>query len=373
MTHVIPIPIPGRAYDIVIGAGILAGGSAPSLAPVVAGCHCHIVSDSHVAPLYLAPLQRVLHAAGAARVSESVFAAGETSKHHQTLLDLYADAVAAGVDRKSLIIALGGGVVGDVAGFLAASYMRGIPFVQVATSLVAQVDSSIGGKTGVDLPSGKNLVGAFHQPQHVLIDVDVLQTLPPRQLRCGLAEVVKYGVILDAEFFGYLEDHVPALLAPDPAVSMQIVRRSCELKAQVVLEDEFDMGLRAILNYGHTFGHALEKVTGYAALTHGEAIAVGMCMAADLVSETAPSPAMTELVKRQDGLFTALGLPCAASGVVPADVLAAMRSDKKYVGGSSRLVLPDRLGRVAVVPDVPDGDVLAAISGRIRGEQTDGS
>jgi 3-dehydroquinate synthase len=293
-----------------------------------------------------------------------MFAAGEEAKNLDTLEYLYGEAVSAGLDRKSVIVALGGGVVGDTAGYLAASYMRGIDFIQIPTSLVAQVDSSIGGKTGVDLPQGKNLVGAFHQPRLVILDVDTLATLDPRQLRCGLAEVIKYGVILDAEFFVFLEANIDALLATDPDVYGHVVQRSCELKAMIVLEDEFETGRRAILNYGHTFGHAIEKVTGYTVYTHGEAIAIGMGMAADLAVALDSTAARLELVQRQDALFDAVGLPNRIDGVDPEQVVAAMQTDKKYVGGRNKLIVPSAIGTVEILNDVAEVAIRASIIGR---------
>jgi len=242
--------------------------------------------------------------------------------------------------------------------------MRGIDFIQIPTSLVAQVDSSIGGKTGVDLPQGKNLVGAFHQPRLVILDVDTLATLDPRQLRCGLAEVIKYGVILDAEFFVFLEANIDALLATDPDVYGHVVQRSCELKAMIVLEDEFETGRRAILNYGHTFGHAIEKVTGYTVYTHGEAIAIGMGMAADLAVALDSTAARLELVQRQDALFDAVGLPNRIDGVDPEQVVAAMQTDKKYVGGRNKLIVPSAIGTVEILNDVAEVAIRASIIGR---------
>ncbi len=362
----IPIPIYNRAYDIVIQDTFFAESACPALGPHVSGRACFIVSDSTVAPLYAESATRMLQAAGADSVTQTIFPAGEESKTHSTLCGLYSAAVEAGLDRKSVVIALGGGVVGDTAGFLAASYMRGIDYIQMSTSLVAHVDSSIGGKTAVDLPEGKNLIGAFHQPKLVMIDPLTLRTLDDRQLRCGLAEVVKYGVILDAALFAKLETIVPQLLARDAETCMAVIQRCCELKADVVLEDEFDNGLRAILNYGHTFGHALEKITGYRLYTHGEAIAIGMAMAADLAILVDATEARRELRTRQDALFAALGLPtrCKRSDGAPEQILAAMQQDKKYEQGKNRLIVPDGIGTVHMQPDVPSAPILEAIRNR---------
>ena len=354
--RVIQIPLPGRAYDLVIGDRSLADGDCSELRPFVDDRSCLIVTDSNVDTEYAAITVALLESAGASRVEVSVFEAGEAAKSLTTLASLYSAAVAARLDRKSVIVALGGGVVGDTAGFLAASYMRGIDLVQVPTSLVAQVDSSIGGKTGVDLPEGKNLVGAFHQPRHVLIDVATLKTLKMRELRCGLAEVIKYGVILDADFFDFLEASIDGLLTVDAGIYRRVVERSCELKVMIVLEDEFETGRRAILNYGHTFGHTV--------YTHGEAIAIGMGMAVDLGRVLEETPARAELARRQDALFTAVGLPTRLAGIEPAAILEAMGGDKKYVGGRNRLIVPAAIGTVEIITDVPDAPIIDAIAGR---------
>ncbi len=362
--HVIHVPFAGREYDIRIGAGHYAQQRCDALAEIVRGRNCLIISDSHVTPLYGGAATALLAAAGATGVASATFPAGEPSKNLHTMSTLYGEAVRAGLDRKSLVVALGGGVAGDMAGFLAATYMRGIDYIQLPTSLVAQVDSAVGGKTGVDLPEGKNLVGAFKQPRAVMIDVSALKTLPPRELSCGLAEVLKYGVILDAEFFAFLEKNVPGLLDVDEAVYMHVVRRSCELKAEVVLADEHDLnGRRAVLNYGHTFGHALEKLAGYGELTHGEAISIGMMMAVELAAKRGGAEP-EELCRRQEALLTALGLPVRATEVAPEEVFEAMQTDKKYEHGRSRLLLPARLGTVALVKDVAEREILEAIGGR---------
>jgi 3-dehydroquinate synthase len=359
----ITIALPDRPYDIVI-AQPLVDGHAAELTAVISGRHCLVVTDSNVGPLYADAATQLLRSSGAIQVDVVSFPAGEQSKNLDTVARLYKESVQAGLDRSSTVVALGGGVVGDTAGFLAATYMRGIELVQMPTSLLAHVDSSVGGKTGVDLDEGKNLVGAFHQPQLVLSDVTTLNTLDDRQLRCGLAEVVKYGVILDAEFFSWLEDNVSGLLQRAPEIYSHVIGRSCQLKAEIVLEDERDLGRRAVLNYGHTFGHALEKLAGYSFYTHGEAIAIGMGMAADLAAALTPCPELDELCRRQDALFTALGLPLSCSRFAPADIAAAMKTDKKYVAGSNRLILPERIGRVDIIGDVPDAPILAAIEGR---------
>lgn len=359
------VPLPGSAYHIDFADAFAGEEGASSLQPHVQDKYCLLISDSNVAPLYAERAEALLKAAGAAQVGTSIFTAGEASKTLQTLQGIYSEAVRQRLDRSSVAVALGGGVVGDTAGFFAATYMRGIDYVQIATSLVAQVDSSVGGKTAVDLPEGKNLVGAFYQPRHVLIDVHTLQTLEPLQLHCGLAEVVKYGIIMAPDFFDYLEQHVDQLLATDEDTYRDVVHRCCALKAEVVLEDEKEIsGRRAILNYGHTFGHAIEQLTHFTGYTHGAAIAIGMGMAVDLALQLAPSDQLRELRRRQDAIFQALSLPIRANDLEPADILDAMRADKKYQKGKNRLILPQRLGHVELVRDTPDEQILQAIEGR---------
>jgi len=274
--------------------------------------------------------------------------------------DLWNALLAEGADRQSVVVAIGGGVVGDLAGFVAATFARGLDFFQVPTTLLAQVDSSVGGKVGVNLPGAKNMVGAFWQPRGVLIDVDVLQSLPSREYLAGLAEVVKYGVILDAEFFAYMEAHADAINAKDAAVLTHIVERSCRLKADVVEHDERELtGLRAVLNYGHTFAHAFEALGDYETLLHGEAVAAGMRCAARLAARLGRID--SAVVDRQEALLAALGLDVDAPTVEGQDLLRAMHRDKKVSAGKLRFILPDRIGHVALVGDVPDEDVLAAL------------
>jgi len=256
-------------------------------------------------------------------------------------------------DRATPVIAMGGGVVGDLAGFAAATWNRGLPLVMVPTTLLAMVDSSIGGKVAINHPRGKNLIGAFHQPSLVWFNLAYLETLPDREFRSGLAEVIKYGMILDAMFFKYLESHVEAILDRQPEVMIHLVRRSCELKAQVVVQDEFETtGERAKLNYGHTFGHAYEAVAGYGKLTHGEAIAIGMMTEAKLAQRL--GRVEPELIQRQERLLSRFGLPTVVDPNWPAEpILEAILRDKKNLGGQVRMVLPSQLGTVALVPDIP--------------------
>ncbi|HCE41941.1 MAG TPA: 3-dehydroquinate synthase [Lentisphaeria bacterium] len=356
--HKIKVNLKERGYDILIGKGIVSGSR--TLKDLVAGRRCLVITDSNVSKIYGLSVLRTLKNAGAE--SEIIpFKAGESSKNLETYGKLLRQACRAGLDRSSLIVALGGGVPGDVAGFVAASYMRGLNFIQIPTTLLAMVDSSVGGKTGIDLPEGKNLVGAFWQPSLVLIDPTVLTTLPKREIRCGLAEVVKYGIIMDEKFFSFLEKNLNGIKRMEQKTYGEIIARCCELKAKVVCADERETtGLRAILNYGHTFGHAVETVTEYGKYAHGEAVSIGMCMAANLAvlnHKFAPEMAM-----RQFDLLNALGLPTTLdSGIKPAQIYKAMFKDKKVANGKLRLVLPDRIGKVSIVKDAKPEDVMRAI------------
>jgi 3-dehydroquinate synthase len=308
-----------------------------------------VVADQQV----LAYAQRVagsLSACGA-RMNLLSVPSGESSKCTAQADQLWRSMLDCHTDRKSILVAVGGGVMGDLGGFAAATYARGIDFFQVPTTLLAQVDSSVGGKVGVNLPGAKNMVGAFWQPRGVVIDPQVLESLPDRDYRAGLAEVVKYGVILDADFFEFLEGHSSELATRDLDVLTEVIARSCQLKAQVVQLDECEhTGLRAVLNYGHTFGHALEAVTGYGQLLHGEAVAIGMMCAARLAKRLGRVD--QTFVDRQRRLLEALQLPCQIPPVEPAQLIAAMAHDKKVEHGRLRFVLPSRLGQVELVPGV---------------------
>ena len=281
---------------------------------------------------------------------------GEPTKSLAAASQVYDLLVDLKADRQTVIVAVGGGVIGDLAGFVASTYNRGLPFIQIPTTLLAQVDSSVGGKVGINHPKGKNLIGAFHQPIGVFIDTSVLNSLPDREYRAGLAEVVKYGVILDASFFDYLEAHITELNQRDPGVLRQIVSRSCRLKADVVEKDEFELtGVRAVLNYGHTFGHAFENLCGYGELLHGEAVAIGMLYASRLAERLGRIDAA--MTKRQADLLAALKLPTQLPASVMLDtndVLDRMRLDKKAVRGQLRFVLPTRMGHVEAVKDIPE-------------------
>jgi 3-dehydroquinate synthase len=320
-----------------------------------------VVTDSHVAATHAACAERSLSQAGwtTARVE---LQPGEQSKTLASATRLYDGLADLKADRRTVVIAVGGGVVGDTAGFAAATYARGIPFVQVPTTLLAQVDSSVGGKVGVNHPRGKNLIGAFHQPLGVLIDTQTLTTLPDRDYRSGLAEVIKYGVSLDDEFFKYLEANVTGLNSRAPDVLRHVVAISCQLKAGVVEQDEQEIsGLRAVLNYGHTFAHAYESLLGYGTLLHGEAVAIGMVHASRLAERLKHiDPSVT---RKQIELLKAVQLPielpsCALDAEA---VLDRMRLDKKSVGGKLRFVLPSSIGHVALVDSVPESEVRALL------------
>lgn len=290
--------------------------------------------------------------------------AGETSKNLREAENLYTRAIESRLDRKSAIVALGGGVVGDLAGFVAATYLRGINFVQVPTTLLAQVDSSVGGKTAVNHKLGKNLIGAFYQPRAVFIDIATLKTLPERELKAGLAEVVKYGVISDENFFSFLEENVDKILSRNAEVLAQIVRRSCEIKAEVVSLDERETGLRRILNFGHTIAHAVEEETGYEKYNHGEAVAIGMLGAA-FISEKIGA-ASHEAVERLENLIARLGLQSYCEGVSVDKMYGALFRDKKTVGGKINWVVMKKIGAVEVTSDVPENIVREALKNIAR-------
>lgn len=336
-SHTLTVELEDRSYPIVIGSGLLGGGF--DLSEYVRGGDCLVVSNTTVAPLYADAL---LAGLGGKQVSRVDLPDGEAHKTVATMQSILDALVASGANRDTTVVALGGGVVGDITGFAAACYMRGVAFVQVPTTLLAQVDSSVGGKTGVNHPEGKNLVGAFHQPQVVLIDTDTLGTLPDRELRAGLAEVIKYGAICDVDFFAWLEDNMAALLAKDADALGYAIRRSCELKADVVAEDEREAGRRAILNFGHTFGHAIERSQGYGEWLHGEAVAAGMIMAAKLsgVDET-----------RLRNLVSAAGLPVDPPVIAAEGWMSAMGMDKKVQGKQLRFVLLHELGDAFVTSE----------------------
>lgn len=350
----VKVELGDRAYDILIGPGLLSSLGA-ACAERLTGRRCLLVTDSHVAETpHLSAAVSSLAAAGFEVVTQ-VVPAGEESKCAERLTALWDAAVEAKLDRKSFVVALGGGVTGDLAGFAAASYLRGVDFVQVPTTLLSMVDSAVGGKTGINLPAGKNLVGAFHQPRLVLADLDTLKTLPAREFNAGMAEVIKYGVIRDAELFGEIEHQVDAIRALDADLLRMLVRRSCELKAEVVGLDEREGGLRAILNYGHTLGHAIENVAGYGQYLHGEAISIGMVYASELSETVCGLP--PDATRRQRDLFSAFDLPVSRAGLVWEELFEAMTVDKKAQNALPRFVLAEELGR-AGLPKAVDAETL---------------
>lgn len=347
-----------RSYDIEIGSGNLRE-AAKFCDTDQEDAHVVVITDENVDALYSEAVGDALQEAGA-QLDILVVEPGEQSKASEVASDLWEQLLDNGADRKSVVLALGGGVVGDLAGFVAATFGRGLRFVQIPTTLLAQVDSSVGGKVGINLPGGKNMVGAFWQPRGVLIDVDVLQTLPVREYRAGLAEVVKYGVIQDAEFFAYLESNIEKINTRDAAVLARIVERCCRLKADVVEQDEREeTGLRSILNYGHTFGHAFEAATEYELLLHGEGVAIGMMCAARLAERMGRVDAA--FVERQRKLLEAFGMVLDVPDVEHDELIEFMYRDKKVERGKLRFVLPTRMGHVELVRDVVTDDVLAAM------------
>jgi len=358
----VKVAVPGRDYEVTIGPGLLE--DAGSLLPELGGAaRAFVVADATVADRYLEPLARGLSGRGLSSVHLGV-PAGEEAKSLQTMTALHRQLATQEAHRDDLVVALGGGAVGDLAGFVAATYMRGVSFVQVPTTLTAQVDAAIGGKTAVNLPEGKNLVGAFHQPVAVLADVTTLASLPDREYRSGLAEVAKYGLTLDLDLLDRLERDPGPVLAREPAALEDLVTRCVRAKAGVVGDDERDAGRRLILNYGHTLGHALERLDAYAGRSHGEAIAVGMVFAARIAEAEGLAPA--GLAARHARLLASLGLETDGSLPRSEDVLAAMRMDKKYRGGV-RLVLLEDVGHPVVIDSVPE-ERLRGVLDLIRGE-----
>jgi 3-dehydroquinate synthase len=349
------IDLGDRSYDILIGSGLL--GRASSYDGLPAGGDAVVVTNETVAPLHAAGVREAL-ATRHPHVHLVSLPDGEHHKHWQTLNSIFDAMLGAACDRKTIVYALGGGVVGDMAGFAAACYMRGVPFVQLPTTLLAQVDSSVGGKTGINHPLGKNMVGAFYQPLRVIADLSTLDTLPDRELRAGLAEVIKYGPIADMAFLGWLEDHLDGLLARDRTALAHAIRRSCEIKAWVVGEDERESGLRAILNFGHTFGHAIEAGLGYGEWLHGEAVGCGMVMAAELSARLGTVD--RSIADRVVRLVARAGLPVRGPRLGAARYLELMRVDKKSERGEIRFVLLDGPGRATLRP-APDGEVAAVI------------
>ena len=347
-----------RSYPIHIGAGLL--GQIDLLAPHIAGKQVCIVTDDTVAPLYL---ERLCQTLAGYSLLPVILPTGEAFKNWSTLQQIFDALLSARHDRRTTLIALGGGVIGDMTGFAAACYQRGVDFIQIPTTLLSQVDSSVGGKTGINHPAGKNMIGAFYQPRAVLIDTDSLKTLPDREVSAGLAEIIKYGLIRDSSFHAWLEEHMPSLRKLDPALITEAIARSCAIKAEVVAADEREGGVRAILNLGHSFGHAIEAHQGYGTWLHGEAVGAGMVMALEMSRQLGWLPA--EDCRRGIDLIARAGLPTAPPrGMLADDFRQLMAVDKKVLDGQLRLVLLRQLGEAVVTADfeaaVLDG-VLAGV------------
>jgi 3-dehydroquinate synthase len=346
-----------RSYPILIGSGLLK--QTGILDPFIGGRDVLILTNDLLAPLYLEPLRKLVTGS---RVEQLVLPDGESTKTLATLETIFDALVEHRYGRDCVLLTLGGGVVGDIGGFAAACWQRGVDFIQVPTTLLAQVDSSVGGKTAVNHPGGKNLIGAFHQPLCVLSDTDTLSTLPDRELSAGLAEVVKYGLLGDAELFDWLEREASGLLQRDQERLQHIVRRSCEIKAQIVAADEYERGQRALLNLGHTFGHAIERCAGYGEWLHGEAVAAGMCMAAEF-SERIGWLGGDDVARIRE-LLSRLNLRADPPKLNATDFLAAMSLDKKVVGGEIRLVLLKSIGEAVITLDYPSHELLDVLSER---------
>ncbi len=346
------VELGARSYPIYIGAGLLT--QAPLWTDILSKKTLVVTNDT-IAPLYLEHIQKQLP-----KAEGLILPDGEVHKTLTTTSLIYDRLLAGNYNRDCCLVALGGGVIGDITGFAAATYQRGVDFIQIPTTLLAQVDSSVGGKTGVNHPQGKNMIGAFHQPRLVLADTDTLATLPERELAAGLAEVIKYGLIRDTEFLAWLESNMPRLLQRDPEALAYAITRSCENKAQVVAADERESGQRALLNLGHTFGHAIEAALGYGKWLHGEAVGAGMCMAADLSQRLGW---LTDAEReRAVALITAAGLPTVAPGGLTRDqMLELMAGDKKVLAGKLRLVLLRGLGNAVVSAEFDEASLLATL------------
>ncbi|MEN1679101.1 MAG: 3-dehydroquinate synthase [Planctomycetota bacterium] len=358
--HDVRVDLADRSYDIEIGEENLSkiGGFILDRKKTK---HAVVITDSNVDPLHGDRTADFLAESQFEEVDVWAVEAGERSKSPEVAYELWEAMLQQAVDRDSVVVAVGGGVVGDLAGFIAATFARGLAFFQIPTTLLAQVDSSVGGKVGVNLPGAKNMVGAFWQPHGVLIDVATLNTLPDRDYRAGLAEVVKYGVIMDAEFFAYLEEQTEAINRRDPEVLKTIIAKCCRLKAEVVQADEREeSGRRAILNYGHTYCHAIEAVTGYQSVLHGEGVAMGMLCESRLAEQMGRITA--DITQRQLSLLDKLGLPTAPpEGIDPEALLDKMWRDKKVQAGKIRFVLPDRIGAVSLVSDATEASILSCV------------
>ena len=352
MMQTLQVALGDRSYPIHIGAGLIS--QVDLLLPHLKRKQVAIVTNTTVAPLYLQKLAKPLRDAGVS-VIEIILPDGEAYKNSETLNKIYDALLQNRCERSTTLIALGGGVIGDLTGYAAATFLRGVPFIQIPTTLLSQVDSSVGGKTGINHPLGKNMIGAFYQPKVVLADIDTLKTLPQRELSAGIAEVIKYGLIRDADFFDWLETNMSKLLSLDEAVTSYAIYRSCNNKAEVVAADEHEAGERALLNLGHTFGHAIENAMGYGVWLHGEAVAAGTMLAADLSQRL--GWLKTEEVQRIAALFAASSLPVQAPALGVEKYLDLMGLDKKVQDGKIRLVLQKGIGK-AVITSEYDAETL---------------
>lgn len=346
------VSLGNRSYPIQIGQNLI--NSANLIVPHLKRKQVAIVTNTTVAPLYLEQLAQPLRAAGVSVIT-IILPDGEAYKNSETLNLIYDALLQNRCERSTTLIALGGGVIGDLTGYAAATYLRGVPFIQVPTTLLSQVDSSVGGKTGINHPLGKNMIGAFYQPKLVLIDTDTLQTLPPRELSAGMAEVIKYGLIRDVEFFDWLEVNIAKLMSLDTTVITEAIYRSCQNKADVVTADEHETGERALLNLGHTFGHAIENAMGYGVWLHGEAVAAGTMMAADLSKNM--GWLNTQEIARMKALFKAANLPLKPPSLGVDQYLDLMGLDKKVENGKIRLVLQQGIGK-SVITSTYDAQLL---------------
>ncbi|MFN3581704.1 MAG: 3-dehydroquinate synthase [Pseudomonas sp.] len=354
--QVLTVELGDRAYPIYIGSGLL--GRAELFAKHIAGKQVCVVTDDTVAPLYLDALCQVLQGY---RLSTVVLPTGEAFKNWNTLQQIFDSLLAERHDRKTTLIALGGGVIGDMTGFAAACYQRGVDFIQVPTTLLSQVDSSVGGKTGINHPAGKNMLGAFYQPQAVVIDTDSLRTLPSREISAGLAEIIKYGLIRDTGFLAWLEENMQGLRSLEAPLVTEAIARSCAIKAEVVAADEREGGVRAILNLGHTFGHAIEAHQGYGQWLHGEAVGAGMVMALNMSRRLGWVSAAE--AQRGSALIAAAGLPTTPPEEMNEDdFMDLMAVDKKVLDGQLRLVLLESLGRAVVTADFDAGALQATLA-----------
>jgi 3-dehydroquinate synthase len=354
----IKVELAEKSYPIITGWGILPM-LGEQLLSMMGRKKILIISNPLVFGLYGETLVKSMEAAGFT-VSYALIPDGEEAKSLETAAKVYGQCCQAGLERRSVILALGGGVAGDLAGFIAATFMRGVSFVQVPTTLLAQVDSSVGGKVGINLPEGKNLVGAFYQPKLVYMDLQTLTTLPVRELRTGIAEIIKYGVLEGEEFFSYLEDKIELLLKLDREALHCTVIKSCLIKSGIVSQDEQEGGLRAVLNFGHSIGHAIEALSEYQQFRHGEAVAIGMKYAGRIALKLNWWSAQNQ--ERLEKLIGRVGLPQQLPGYSAEELLKAMALDKKNIGGKLTLVLPEKIGRVKIVPGVDSGLVKEALA-----------